>query len=236
MLRRIKRKAPPPPSNGTKVEPSTSTSSDPSRSPMQNGKRTRKFGVVSRSSLNKDSRESHDSERENGYHVSLEPECTKMEAVDIDCTHKANIATDDQDIEKQLPNGTSALSKVHFRTRLSETGKRDSKQSEHSTQGEGCQIWKMHMVKGSDGLGIQITGGRGSKRSPHGIIITSVEEGGSAQRDGRLKSGDELLMINGHSLVGLSHQEAVALLRSAAGLVQLVVASRVCVSLLLVAI
>lgn len=134
MLRRIKRKAPPPPSNGTKVEPSTSTSSDPSRSPTQNGKRTRKFGVVSRSSLNKDSRESHDSERENGYHVSLEPECTKMEAVDTDCTHKANIATDDQDIEKQLPNGTSALSKVHFRTRLSESGKRDSKQSEHSTQ------------------------------------------------------------------------------------------------------
>lgn len=34
-------------------------------------------------------------------------------------------------------------------------------------------------------------------------------------------------MINGHSLVGLSHQEAVAILRSTAGLVQLVVASRV---------
>lgn len=40
-------------------------------------------------------------------------------------------------------------------------------------------------------------------------------------------AGDELLMINGQSLVGLSHQDAVALLRSAAGLVQLVVASKV---------
>lgn len=34
-------------------------------------------------------------------------------------------------------------------------------------------------------------------------------------------------MINGQSLVGLSHQDAVALLRSAAGMVQLVVASKV---------
>lgn len=40
-------------------------------------------------------------------------------------------------------------------------------------------------------------------------------------------AGDELLMINGQSLVGLSHQDAVALLRSAAGLVQLVVSSKV---------
>lgn len=47
------------------------------------------------------------------------------------------------------------------------------------------------------------------------------------RRDGRLTAGDELLMINGQSLVGLSHQDAVALLRSAAGLVQLVVASKV---------
>lgn len=46
-------------------------------------------------------------------------------------------------------------------------------------------------------------------------------------RDGRLSLGDELLVINGHLLVGLSHEEAVAILRSATGMVQLVVASKV---------
>lgn len=46
-------------------------------------------------------------------------------------------------------------------------------------------------------------------------------------RDGRLRAGDELLMVNGKLLVGLTHQEAVATLRSANGLIQLVVASMV---------
>lgn len=50
------------------------------------------------------------------------------------------------------------------------------------SQREGCRIWKMHILKGTDGLGIQITGGRGSKRCPHSIIVTHVEEGGSAHR------------------------------------------------------
>ncbi|XP_045551389.1 PDZ domain-containing protein 2 isoform X4 [Salmo salar] len=109
----------------------------------------------------------------------------------------------------------------------SQVGQTESLSSDTSSQPrEGSRIWKMHMVKGQEGLGIQITGGRGSKRSPHGIIIAHVEEGGATQRDRRLKAGDELLMINGQSLVGLSHLEAVDILRSTAGLVQLVVASR----------
>lgn len=44
----------------------------------------------------------------------------------------------------------------------------------------------MHLVKGQEGLGIQITGGRGSKRSPHGIIIAHIEEGGTIHRFGFL--------------------------------------------------
>ncbi|XP_032434767.1 PDZ domain-containing protein 2 isoform X2 [Xiphophorus hellerii] len=91
---------------------------------------------------------------------------------------------------------------------------------------EGSHIWKMHMVKGHEGLGIQITGGRGSKRSSHGIIIAHIEKGGAIHRDGRLHVGDELLMVNGQSLVGLTHQEAVSVLRSTTGLVQLVVSSQ----------
>lgn len=212
-----------------------SVSSEPAGSPThngQNGKRTRKFGVISRSSFTRDSKDSKDSrdyEHENGY-SSMEAEVTSPES-----SSPQDTLTDDSPItgpsELMMSNhmrvGSTATLPCRSRSRMSENYKTESISSEPSgPPREGSRIWKMHMVKGQDGLGIQITGGRGSKRSPHGIIVAHVEEGGATQRDGRLKAGDELLMINGHSLVGLSHQEAVAILRSTAGLVQLVVASR----------
>ncbi|KAJ6656111.1 hypothetical protein lerEdw1_004161 [Lerista edwardsae] len=222
MLRRIKRKAPLPPSNGNNSnssEPKARPTSETSGKSAPNGKRTRKFGVITRTSAggkeSKASKNSPRTEHENGHCAlterdRLHPETSRRESSAEDRLQKA---------DSPFPAG-------QYRSRLSDGGILDLNASELSLQREGCRIWKMTMMKGTDGLGIQITGGRGSKRSPHAIIIARVEEGGSAHRDGRLKVGDELLMINGQSLVGLSHQDAVALLRSAEGLVYLVVASR----------
>ncbi|XP_054843204.1 PDZ domain-containing protein 2 [Eublepharis macularius] len=222
MLRRIKRKAPLPPSNGSSSnsnETKARPASEPSGKASQNGKRTRKFGVITRTPSGgkeaKGSKGSPRAERENGHCTLMEmdgipPEVSKMESK----------------VENQLQRADSPFPVGQYRSRLSDGGILDLNTSELSLQREGSRIWKMTMVKGKDGLGIQITGGRGSRRSPHAIIIARVEEGGCAYRDGRLKVGDELLMINGQSLVGLSHEEAVVLLRSAEGLVYLVVASR----------
>ncbi|RMC16570.1 hypothetical protein DUI87_06507 [Hirundo rustica rustica] len=178
------------------------------RQSSSNGKRTRKFGVITRTPGSKDSKEKLGSEHGNGHCTPMEVEVAQPETSEAE----SNGEEQHQD--------TGAL----YRGRLSDAGMPDI--GDQAAQREGCHIWKMHILKGTDGLGIQITGGRGSKRSPHSIIVTHVEEGGSAHRDGRLMAGDELLMINGQSLVGLSHQDAVALLRSAAGLVQLVVSTK----------
>ncbi|XP_076857183.1 PDZ domain-containing protein 2 isoform X2 [Brachyhypopomus gauderio] len=234
MLRRIKRKAPVPPCNGgggggVGVESSEHCGivlPEPTGSPTQNGKRTRKFGVISRSSFTRDGKDGRDCEHENGHGPG------DMEVAASEPVTPADTPT--QEVPAVGPEGPVAN---HVRVGSTPTPPNHSRllgsQKTESVNGEPpiqprerSHIWKMHMVKGQDGLGIQITGGRGSKRSPHGIIVAHVEEGGAVQRDGRLKPGDELLMISGHSLVGLSHQEAVAVLRSTAGLVQLVVASR----------
>ncbi|KAM7392176.1 hypothetical protein PAMP_022805 [Pampus punctatissimus] len=247
LLRRVKRKAPLPPSNidGSVSAPFSSAScekqlqdraaSEPSDS-SANCKRTRKFGVISRSSLNRDIRDSTDSELQGCYNGYNCPISTDVSPPGDDSGYILSTHTTTEESPDTVPHMRTAQQGLHSRgtatlpagchSQLLEC-KMDSFSSELSTQPrEGSHIWKMHLVKGQEGLGIQITGGRGSKRSPHGIIIAYVEEGGAIHRDGRLHAGDELLMVNGQSLVGLTHQEAVAVLRSTTGLVQLVVASR----------
>ncbi|XP_067377915.1 PDZ domain-containing protein 2 isoform X2 [Channa argus] len=248
MLRRVKRKAPLPPcvngSDGTPVscdgcedKQHRSGLSEPSDR-SASCKRTRKFGVISRSSFNRDNRHSTGSEVQSCYNGHNSPSAAHAQVSpsgdDSLCIHSPHSPTVEspgvlaqvRPLPQSLHRGSTATLPARCHSQLLE-GKMDSFSSEASSQPrEGSHIWKMHMVKGQEGLGIQITGGRGSKRSPHGIIIAHIEEGGAIHRDSRLRAGDELLMINGQSLVGLTHQEAVAILRSTTGLVQLVVASR----------
>ncbi|KFQ28069.1 PDZ domain-containing protein 2, partial [Merops nubicus] len=255
MLRRIKRKAPLPPSNGNNsnsCDPKAKPAPEPGDRAAQNGKRTRKFGVITRTPGSKDSKEKPGSEHGNGHCTPMEVEVAQPETSEAESNGDEQLRgtgaqyrcrlsdggvpdlADQKRFFFHLMYGIKGTANLQLECRglaLAEiplsVSKSKFKDSLHVfSQREGCRIWKMHILKGTNGLGIQITGGRGSKRSPHSIIVTHVEEGGSAHRDGRLTAGDELLMINGQSLVGLSHQDAVALLRSATGLVQLVVASK----------
>ena len=64
--------------------------------------------------------------------------------------------------------------------------------------------------------------------SPHGdmpIYVTTVFETGSASETGELKRGDQILSVNGISLEGLTHQEAVNILKNCEGTVVLQVLS-----------
>ncbi|GAA6217420.1 inaD-like protein isoform X1, partial [Lates japonicus] len=95
----------------------------------------------------------------------------------------------------------------------------------HTTEPEGPRPRSISLEKGSEGLGFSIVGGFGS---PHGdlpIYVKTVFSKGAAAVDGRLKRGDQILSVNGESLQGATHEQAVAILKKQRGTVTLDVLS-----------
>ncbi|XP_078792261.1 multiple PDZ domain protein isoform X1 [Oryzias latipes] len=81
------------------------------------------------------------------------------------------------------------------------------------------------LERGPDGLGFSIVGGHGS---PHGdlpIYVKTVFGKGAAAEDGRLKRGDQIIAVNGQTLEGVTHEEAVGILKRTKGTVTLTVLS-----------
>lgn len=78
-------------------------------------------------------------------------------------------------------------------------------------------------------LGVHIKGGlkgqRGNPVDPNdeGVFISKINSNGAVKRDGRLKVGMRILEVNGASLLGATHQEAVDCLRMSANRLNLVV-------------
>ncbi|XP_040983481.1 inaD-like protein isoform X4 [Aquila chrysaetos chrysaetos] len=98
--------------------------------------------------------------------------------------------------------------------------------SEHPSEDpEAPQPKIITLEKGSDGLGFSIVGGYGS---PHGdlpIYVKTIFAKGAAADDGRLKRGDQILAVNGEALEGVTHEQAVAILKRQKGTVTLTVLS-----------
>ncbi|KAJ8376001.1 hypothetical protein SKAU_G00065810, partial [Synaphobranchus kaupii] len=87
---------------------------------------------------------------------------------------------------------------------------------------------------GSAGLGVSVKGNR-SKDSHDdlGIFVKSIINGGAACKDGRLRVNDQLIAVNGESLLGKMNQDAMETLRMSMstegnkrGMIQLIVARR----------
>ncbi|XP_055602074.1 protein lap4-like isoform X9 [Uranotaenia lowii] len=78
-------------------------------------------------------------------------------------------------------------------------------------------------------LGMHIKGGLNGQRgnpldqADEGVFISKINSSGAAKRDGRLRVGMRILEVNGVSLLGATHQEAVNSLRASGNSLYLVV-------------
>ncbi|XP_073971174.1 adherens junction formation factor afadin isoform X13 [Rhodnius prolixus] len=86
------------------------------------------------------------------------------------------------------------------------------------------QIIKLH--KSNNGMGLSIVAARGAGHDRSGIYIKSVVKGGAADADGRLQAGDQLLKVDGQSLVGISQEKAAEYLVRTGPIVTLEVAKQ----------
>ncbi|XP_060609717.2 afadin isoform X8 [Anolis sagrei] len=81
-------------------------------------------------------------------------------------------------------------------------------------------------LKKQNGMGLSIVAAKGAGQDKLGIYVKSVVKGGAADADGRLAAGDQLLSVDGRSLVGLSQERAAELMTRTGSVVTLEVAKQ----------
>ncbi|XP_041317096.1 FERM and PDZ domain-containing protein 2 [Pyrgilauda ruficollis] len=84
------------------------------------------------------------------------------------------------------------------------------------------EVYTVELVKEDGTFGISITGGINTSVRHGGIYVKSIIPRGPADKDGQIKIGDRLLEVDGISLCGITHKQAVEHLKKSGQIARLV--------------
>ncbi|KAM6262829.1 FERM and PDZ domain-containing protein 2 isoform 2-T2 [Spheniscus humboldti] len=84
------------------------------------------------------------------------------------------------------------------------------------------EIYTVELVKEDGTFGISVTGGINTSVRHGGIYVKSIIPKGPADKDGQIKIGDRLLEVDGISLCGITHKQAVEHLKKSGQIAKLV--------------